>query len=653
MRFSDAFLDEIRERVPISDVVGRRVTFDRKKSNPSRGDHWGCCPFHGEKTPSFHCEDRKGRYYCFGCQASGDHFRFLVELDGMSFPEAVEQLAGEAGLEMPKADPQARERERQRASLHDVMAMAAVWFREQLAQADGANARSYLRGRGLDARVQEAFGIGYAPPGRSRLKEFLGGKGVEPSMIEACGLVVHGEGIAVSYDRFRDRIMFPITDVRDRVIAFGGRALSPDVPAKYLNSPETDLFHKGRILYNHARARRALGDKSKPERSVIAVEGYMDAIALHVAGFPQAVAPLGTALTEDHLAHLWRMSDEPILSFDGDEAGLRAAYRAVDLALERLVPGKSVRFALLPEGQDPDDVLKSAGPDALRGVLDAARPLADMVWRRETSGTFDTPERRAELERTLHAIARTIRDESVQRHYVQDFRERLAGFFGSTPQRKRQDRSGRHERSGRQGRGTGWSGDRNVSVGRLPVSDALAASLRSTDAVSPPGLRECVLLGTVLYHPAVGVERFDTLSALHVAHPNLRALQSAMVGLLTSFEGESPTPEWVLEQLTEAGQGQAVGLVGDRLRTARVWQALPGAAFEDARDGWLQAVRLHERSRALAEERRRAQAAFDDDASDENYERLIRITREIASDSGTEALIDSFGEASGRPMKAL
>ena len=645
MRFSDSFLDEIRERVPISDVVGRRVTFDRRKSQPSKGDHWACCPFHGEKSPSFHCEDRKGRYYCFGCQASGDHFRFLTELDGMSFPEAVEMLAAEAGLEVPRQDPREREREKQRATLHDVMGMAAKWFREQLALGEGARARAYLRERGLDARTQDTFGVGYAPSGRSNLKEHLGSKGVEPAMIEACGLVVSGEGVPVSYDRFRNRIMFPIEDVRGRVIAFGGRAMSPDVPAKYLNSPETDLFHKSRVLYNHARARKAAGD-----HAIVVVEGYMDAIALHAAGLPQAVAPLGTALTDHQLAMLWRMSDEPILCLDGDEAGLRAAYRAVDLALERLEPGKSMRFAVLPDGQDPDDLLRAAGPEALRDVLADARPLADMVWRRETAGTFDTPERRAELERTLAAVARTIRDESVQRHYAQDFRERLAGLFG-TAAREPGQRAGR----GGSDRARPFGGQQRPStpISRLPVSEALATSALATapGRMGVPSLRETVLVMSVVNHPSLGEEAFDTFARLAFAHPGLRALHSALVSLLS--EADVPNHEALLAALSERGMGDVVAFFDAQLRRARVWQALPDAAAADARDGWMQAVRLHERTRVLAEERRAAEAAFAEDDSEINYERLMRITREMADVSRVEAQIESFGVASGRPSRSL
>ena len=291
MRFSTTFLDDIRDRVPISSVIGKRVTFDKKKSNPGRGDFWANCPFHGEKSPSFHCEDRKGRYHCFGCGVSGDHFRFLVELEGVSFPEAVEQIAALAGVALPDRDPEAEKRDQERASLHDVMKLATGWFLEKLQAPEGAKARAYLRGRGLTAQTQGLFQLGYAPEGRSALKEFLAGKGIAKDQIEACGLVVFGDDIPVSYDRFRDRIMYPIKDSRGRVIAFGGRAMAADAPAKYLNSPETELFHKGQILYNAAKARKSVQDKG----AVIAVEGYMDVIALAQAGFHHVVAPLGTA----------------------------------------------------------------------------------------------------------------------------------------------------------------------------------------------------------------------------------------------------------------------------------------------------------------------------------------------------------------------
>ena len=311
MRFSDAFLEEIRQRLPITQVVGEHVVWDKRKSQPGRGDMWACCPFHGEKTPSFHADDRKGIYHCFGCGATGDHFRFLTEKTGVSFPEAVERLAGMAGVQMPARDEREEKREAARRSLYDIMELATAYFAAALEHNIGARARGYLNERGVSPNQQQRFRIGFAPDSRNGLKEHLAANGVSAEEMKATGLVAEREGDPLPYDRFRNRVMFPISDFRGRVIAFGGRALSPDVPAKYLNSPETELFHKRSVLYNGQGARRAAHDGA----TLIVVEGYLDVIAAVTAGFEGTVAPLGTALTEDHLQLIWRMTDIPVLCF--------------------------------------------------------------------------------------------------------------------------------------------------------------------------------------------------------------------------------------------------------------------------------------------------------------------------------------------------
>src|SRR6478609_4759183 len=347
MRFTPQFLDELRARLSVSEVVGKRVKL--KKA----GREWkGLSPFQQEKTPSFYVNDQKGFYHDFSSGKHGDIISFMMETDGLPFAEAVERLANMAGLPLPAVTPDAARQEQRRRSLHDVMDLAAKFFAETLASRVGAKARGYLADRALSPATQLQFGIGYAPPDRFALKEHLGKLGVPVDDMVETGLLVAGDGIPVPYDRFRDRVMFPITDLRGRVIAFGGRALEKDVPAKYLNSPETPLFHKGSNLYNGAAARQAAHDGAQ----LIAVEGYVDVIAMVNVGFNATVAPLGTALTENQHGLLWKMADEPILCFDGDSAGLRAAYRAVDLAMPRLKPGKSLKFALLPQGQDPDDL---------------------------------------------------------------------------------------------------------------------------------------------------------------------------------------------------------------------------------------------------------------------------------------------------------
>src|SRR5437868_6104658 len=456
MRFTPQFLDELRARLPVSEVVGKRVKL--KKA----GREWkGLSPFQQEKSPSFTVNDQKGFYHDFSSGKHGSIFDFVMETEGVPFGEAVERLASMAGMPLPQVSPEAERREQRRKTLHDIMELAATYFCDTLAARQGARARGYLADRGIDPSTQLKFRLGYATSERFALKEHLGKAGVPVEDMVEAGLLVTGDDVPVPWDRFRDRVMFPIQDARGRVIAFGGRALEKDVPAKYLNSPETPLFHKGDNLYNLAAARLAAHNGATP----VVVEGYVDVIAMVGAGFEAAVAPLGTALTENQLALLWRMADEPILCFDGDKAGQKAAFRAADLALPHLQAGKSLRFALLPEGQDPDDLARSGGRGAVEDVIAAARPLAEILWSREIeSGAFATPERRAALERRIGELAQNIRDDVVRKYYRQDFADRLQRMFQPAKResrgfQQRQGggfRQGRHERSG----GFGGRGER-------------------------------------------------------------------------------------------------------------------------------------------------------------------------------------------------
>lgn len=630
MRFSQSFLDELRDRVPISAVIGPRVTWDRKKSHPQKGDWWACCPFHGEKSPSFHCEDRKGRYHCFGCGVSGDHLRFMTEHDGLSFPEAVEKLAGLAGVPMPARDAEAEKRDERRTTLQDVMEMAAAFFEQTLQSAGGAKARAYLRERGLTSVTQQTFRLGYAPDSRNALKEHLASKGVGKDLIEACGLVVHGEDIPVSYDRFRDRIMFPIPDSRGRIIAFGGRAMAKDAPAKYLNSPETEIFHKGEVLYNFARARLAVREAG----TVIAVEGYMDVIALAQAGFANVVAPLGTALTERQMELLWRMTGEPVLCFDGDQAGLKAAWRAAELMLPAVAPGRSARFAVLPSGQDPDDLVKAEGPEAFRAVLSDARPLADMLWMRETTGgVYDTPERRAELEQHLRELVALIRDEATRRHYAQEMRDRAQAFFGRAPAERRGADRQQKQRPG-------------AAHGRVPVSDRLARSALVKGTGGDMPLREAALVVTLINHPRLAEEHFDEIEALDLRHPGLKALHAALLDAVAHHEADNP--ERLVETIARAGATATAEAAETLIRKARLWPALADAAMDDAREAFFQALRLHRQARALDREMKAAEAALARDTTEENFRRLVDIRAELHETQAMEALIDGFGGASGR-----
>ncbi len=616
MRFPPHFLDDIRARIPISQVVGRRVSWDKRKSNPGRGDFWACCPFHGEKTSSFHAEDRKGRYHCFGCGVSGDHFTFLVEQEGLSFPDAVAQLAAEAGIPLPERSEESERHEAKQASLHDVLEKAAAFFEAALQSPEGGKARAYLRERGLAPDMQKRFRIGYAPASRSALKEHLASAGIaQEQMIEA-GLLIAGEDIPVSYDRFRDRVMFPITDLRGRIIAFGGRALATDAQAKYLNSPETPLFHKSHVLYNGQAARAAI----RKGGHVIAVEGYIDVIACVAAGFEATVAPLGTALTEDQLRLLWQMADEPILCFDGDEAGLKAAFRAIDVALPHLKPSKSLRFALLPEGQDPDDLLRKEGPQSLRQMLDAAKPLVDMLWLRETRGVdLATPERRAGLEQALRNAVATISDTGVRWHYEIAVRERA-------------DRQFRPVFQPRGGRPAPFPGKR----GRFPpqptgpsaslLSNALVRE-RGRAAGQGPSLSDAVLIGILLRHPEIASARLELLGQAQFTGSAVSSLAAALASALSEHPGLG-TAE-LAESLGRQGHGPTVDAVFEKLRRMGLGGLAEGDA-EHAAKVWDDAAHLRLRAGALSIERQAAAQALGRETSDIHLVRLRDIQEQVS-----------------------
>ena len=635
MRFPDSFLDEIRARLPASAVVGRRVKLKKQGR-----EFAGLSPFNAEKTPSFFVNDQKGKWFDFSAQKNGDIFTFLMETEGLSFPEAVERLAGEAGVPMPARDVDAEERDRERSSLHEVMELAAKFFEAALQGRAGAAARGYLMNRGLGPELQRRFRVGYAPPDRASLKEHLASKNITQEQMIAAGLLVSGDDIPVSFDRFRDRVIFPIGDFKGRVVGFGGRALSSDVPAKYLNSPETELFHKGSLLYNGAEARKASHDAG----TVIAVEGYVDVVQMVGAGYTHTVAPLGTALTERQLQILWRMADEPILCFDGDKAGVRAAWRAADLALPLLLPGKSLRFALLPAGQDPDDLIRDGGKDAMAAVIHAARPLVDMLWTRETeAGVFDTPERRAALEAKLREIARSIGDESVRRHYIQAFAERVLAFFPPVERRPRNDRPAGDRRPGHP------FAPRNVARLPIPVSDRLRRSQLLAGRGMHP-LREVVLVMTVLNHPALLVAHLDEFAHIAFGHPDLDHLRGAILESVSHDEGQGGS---IRDELAAGHFGALLTRLEAQIEAAGYWPATPAAADSDANEGWVQALTLHQRQRTLHRELKDAEAALAADSSEANLARLIDIQTQLARTEGTEALIEGFGASSGRAARAF
>lgn len=541
MSLPPGFIDELRNRVPLSQVVGRKVTWDLRKSNMAKGDWWAPCPFHQEKSASFHVDDRKGFYYCFGCHAKGDAVGFVKESDNVSFMEAVEILAREAGMQMPARDPQAVQKADRRSQLAEVMEEAVKWFRLQLRTAAASEARAYLEKRRMSPEAQDRWEIGYAPDQRQALFHALTQKGIAPDLIVDSGLCAKPDATDPSarsggapYDRFRGRIIFPIRDGRGRAISLGGRSLDPNARAKYLNGPETELFDKGRNLYNQAPAREAAG-KGLP---LVVAEGYMDVIALSEAGFRATVAPLGTAVTEEQLRLLWRISDEPIIALDGDTAGIRAALRVIDLALPLLEAGKALRFAILPQGQDPDDLIKAQGPAAMQKVLDEAQPMVNLLWRRETEGkVFDSPERKAALDKKLRAALSKIADPSIRGHYGEDIKALRLTLFG------RDARPFKPWTPRAPGAGGRFAPPQPVS----PMPTTRASLLAQSDMLEE-ALREAVILATLMTHPRL-IARFesalDRCDFVGPGHAHLRDL------LL--IHADAPDPRAILtEQRPEA-----------------------------------------------------------------------------------------------------
>lgn len=622
------------------------MVWDKKKSQPQRGDFWACCPFHGEKTPSFHADDRRGQYHCFGCGVSGDHFRFLVEKAGMSFPEAVEKLAGQAGIPMPARDAQEEARDRKRKSLYDVMDLATSYFEQALAANVGARARGYLHERGVLPKYQQMFRLGFAPESRNGLKEYLASNGVTSDEMIACGLLIAGDDIAVPFDRFRNRLMFPILDFRGRVVAFGGRAMSAEARAKYLNSPETELFHKRRTLYNGQMARQASHD-GKP---LIVVEGYMDVIALVQVGFEGAVAPLGTALTDEHLGLLWKMSSDPVLCFDGDSAGQRAASKSMDIMLPMLKPGVSAQIVTLPDGVDPDDLIQKEGRKGLEELLNTALPLSEAVWERETrSAKVGTPEAKAALEYKLKNIANEIADASVRKHYGQAFNDKLYQFFRPKRQYNGQPRT---NNSGyRKDGAAGVRPNAKAQRGGYEVSNALRKTLSANSSTSAVASREAVILVGLINHPQLVEQHLEDLAEIDLQSVAARKVLDVVMAQVSA--NHEITSKVLREALERSGCAIELGQIDNIVRQQGIWQVALDTDSQDAEVGLNHALALQYKSHRLNRELKAAELALGSDPSEESYERLRDIQNQITSVDGTEALIEGFGSLSGRSTRNL
>lgn len=611
MRFPQAFIDRVKEHFLVSEVVGRQTSLRRHGR-----EFLGLCPFHKEKTPSFTVNDEKGFYHCFGCGAHGDTITFIKETQGLSYPEAIERLAQEAGIPIPRPTAEEAAKERKLIDLHEVMEVACQWFEAQLTQTTGYPAKLYLEERGLSPDIIRLFRIGYAPDERDMFKRDMLAKGISEAQLVETGLIIEAEG-RERYSRFRGRLMFPIRDRRSKVVAFGGRILpkftTPNTP-KYLNSPETELFKKGQMLYNFDQARKPAMDQG----TMVVCEGYMDVIALAQAGLDYAVAPLGTAITVSQLQLLWQACDNPVLCLDGDAAGERAMLRASELALPLLQPGKSLRFAKLPDKEDPDSLVRRYGAAAMRELLAKAEGLAETVWQSMMpAGQKQTPEQRAGLEQSLMQLVEQIAHPTVKAHYRSFFREKI------------------WKRSG-----TGMS-----KVGRVSVSGPSAKVIPMLPQNHDQNSRvyrsltqatQLALLYPQLLRDAVAEEMY---SRIEVAEANLRQLQQGILRVICDY------PEATRETLRMGLEEQGIWALAEAtLAQAVVWprgfkEDVEGQRLPQARRMWMMAMNAYSLA-VILDEVRRAESDLGVQLSEQMTERFnaLRLQKEMLEKERDELL---------------
>jgi DNA primase len=608
MRFSEGFVRQVRERVSIAQYAGARLAFDKRKSRPSAGDYWACCPFHQEKSASFHILDGKGVFKCFGCGESGDVITLAMQMEGLSFPEAVEQLAERGGLQVPREAAEDRGESDRRKRLYAITARAAKLFTDALHSSGGAEARRYLQGRGLTPEDWKHFGIGFAPDEWSWALDKLKSEGFTVDEIANAGIARAGDDGKRPIDTFRGRVTFEIGDASGKVIGFGGRLLDAEAKgAKYINSPETPLYSKGRVLYRLKQARELLA-KSKAGGLVVA-EGYLDVIAFERAGIA-AVAPCGTALTEDQLQLIWRAGGEPVLCFDGDGAGQRAAEKSLDLALPHFSPERTVRLAYAPAGEDPDDIYRRSGPEGLAALIAAAWPASDALFEREKNRrALTTPEARAAFQGALREAANKITDRDTQRQYFTELMARANEAL----------RPPRPERPPFQSRGPGGKNGKPAAPQEATAElKALNAAPRARPAAEN-FLRAAADCTDVLTRYGEWLER------LEIADPDLAAIRAALLDLSAMSETSPPAIDRasLSLHLTRSGQDRAAA------RLAR-WPK-PAPAGAEGAEQWLALATLEVVAPAIREELAELHelAAAGDDAAFARFQALRREAREI------------------------
>jgi DNA primase len=613
MHYAPSFLDEIRSRLPVSTVAGRRVKLRR-----AGREFIGLSPFKAERTPSFTVNDRKGFYHCFSTGEHGDIFKFVMTTEGLSFVEAVEKLAAEAGVPLPPPNATAPGHLDRENRLRNVLEEACRFFQSMLAAKAGAEARAYLQKRGIGVSDIEKFRLGFAPNSKSDLKNRLADKGFLIEDMQDAGVLIHGDGIAVPYDRFRGRIIFPIADPKGRIIAFGGRTLAGDRQPKYLNSPETDLFHKGRTLFNLAAAKEA----ARAAGHIVVAEGYMDVIALARAGFANAVAPLGTALTPEQLRLLWTLAPTPTLCFDGDAAGRKAAHRAIDCALPFLEPGRSLQFAFLPEGKDPDDMVTGGDIERLRLLLASPRPLIEVLWERELEKhPIELPEQRAALDSRLHEIAGQIAHRGLRFHYLSDIRGRLRDLHRPSAKGLERPRStaARHTRQRAQTLG-------GRSIERTPPTTSLLKSKIVQPHAPASAPREALILAALIVHPWLLDTFAEEIASLSMADPDCASLHRAI--LTVHQHEESLDSHKLREHLSRAGLAEGVSRVMTATGCGASSLFGPNTPRQLVVEGWQHILMLHDKTGA-PRQLQEAESDYLENPTIENFFRLSAVVHDL------------------------
>ena len=542
-------LDEIREKTSISNLISKKVTWDKKKTKHSKGDFWAPCPFHSEKTASFHVDDVKGYYYCFGCHKKGDAITFKMDAENFSFIEAVKILADEAGVNLPdKHNTKVADKNK---PLREIVNLAKNFFKSQLRSSSAMRARTYLSSRNIEDSEITHFELGFAPQGPETLVNILREKGYQDSEIIESGMALKSDNSSKLYDRFQNRLIFPINDFRGRLIAFGGRALKSEQNAKYLNSPETAIFNKGSNLYNFASARA----NYRKESCLIVVEGYMDVISLNKFGFKSCVAPLGTAITSRQLELLWKISPEPIIMMDGDAAGVRAANKLIDILLPLIQFDKTVRFCFLPQGNDPDDFVNERGSAPLTELLTQSISLSECIWKRETDGLiFDSPERISTLNNRLKILTAKILDQNLRREYFNYFQKIKKTFFSKNSGENRQDFDKATIRSSKFAASKRYSLTLYQPTEKTKNSAVAKKNLTIKDGVELLAQNliqlECFLLAFLIYNESVGIEIFEKFISAKYNTKSLLKIKRDLITLDVEARNNSTIPEaYKLEEL--------------------------------------------------------------------------------------------------------